>query len=154
MSQVAVLLLFTLLWPLLVGELSAFNLLVGGALTALLLSVLRSGGRAFTRRSWGFVRYAAAFVGELVVANVVIALLALRPRPRLHPHVIAVPLRLRSNAGIALLGATITLLPGTVAMGVSADRTRLYAHAVNTLTPQAAKESVTRMETHILRFMR
>ena len=154
MSQTAVLLLFTLLWPVLVGELTAFNLLVGGGLAALLLSVLRSGGRSFARRLWGFVRYLGAFVWELVVANVVIALLALRPRPRLHPHVIAVPLRLTSNAGISLLSATITLLPGTVAMGVSADRKRLYAHAINTLTLEQARASVTEMETHILRFMR
>ncbi len=154
MSQIAVLLLFTLLWPILVGELTAFNLLVGSGLAVLLLSVLRSGGRSFARRLWGFVRYLAAFARELVVANVVIALLALRVRPRLHPHVIAVPLRLTSNAGISLLSATITLLPGTVAMGVSADRKRLYAHAINALTLEGARTSVTDMETHILRFMR
>ena len=52
------------------------------------------------------------------------------------------------------MSATITLLPGTVAMGVSSDRKLLYAHAINTLTLEQARASITGMETHILRFMR
>ena len=154
MSQVFVLFLFALLWPILVGELTAFNLLVGGALAVLLLSVLRGGGESFARRLGAFVRYLGAFFWELLLANILIALLALRRRPVFYPNLIAVPLRLRSDAAISLLSATITLLPGTVAMGVSADRKLLYAHAINVRDVAAARESVTRMETHILGFMR
>jgi multicomponent Na+:H+ antiporter subunit E len=152
-SQIIVVLLFALLWPILVGDLSAFNLLVGGALAVLLLSVVRGSSVSFARRLWAFFRYLVAFFYELMVANVVIALLALRPRPVLHPHIIAVPLRLESDAAIALLSATITLLPGTVAMGVSADRKLLYAHAINIADIEEAKRSVSAMETRILGFM-
>lgn len=154
MSQVIVLLLFSLLWPVLVGDLTAFNLLVGAALAVLLLSVVRSGGASFARRAGAFVRYLGAFFWELLLANVIIALLALHPRPKLYPHVLAVPLRLQSDAGISLLSATITLLPGTVAMGVSGDRKLLYAHAINIADVTQARESVTRMETRILGFMK
>lgn len=154
MSQIFIVLLFALLWPVLVGELSAYNLLVGGVLAAFLLSVLRGGGGSFARRLWAFVRYLGAFFWELLLANVIIAFLALRPRPKLYPHVIAVPLRLESDAGISLLSATITLLPGTVAMGVSADRKLLYAHAINIQDVGRARESVTQMETRILGFMK
>lgn len=153
MSQIIVLLLFSLLWPVLVGDLTAFNLLVGGALAVLLLSVVRSGGASFAGRAGAFVRYLGAFLWELLLANVIIALLALRPRPRLHPHVLAVPLRLQSDVGISLLSATITLLPGTVAMGVSGDRKLLYAHAINIADVAEARASITRMETRILGFM-
>lgn len=154
MRQIFILLLFALLWPVLVGELTAYNLLVGAALAVLLLSVVRSGGGPFARRLWAFTRYLGAFLWELVLANVLIALLALRLRPTFHPHVIAVPLRLKSDAAISLLSATITLLPGTVAMGVSNDRKLLYAHAINIADVAAARASVTRMETRILEFMR
>ena len=154
MSQIFILFLLALLWPILVGELTAFNLLVGGVLAVLLLSVLRSGGVSFARRLGAFIRYLGAFFWELLLANVLIALLALRRRPVFYPHVVAVPLRLRSDAAISLLSATITLLPGTVAMGVSADRKLLYAHAINLKDVAAARESVTKMETRILGFMR
>ena len=154
MRQIFVLFLLALLWPILVGELSAFNLIVGGVLAALLLSVLRSGGVSFARRLGAFIRYLGAFLWELLLANVLIALLALRRRPVFYPHIIAVPLRLRSDAAISLLSATITLLPGTVAMGVSEDRKLLYAHAINLKDVAAARESVTKMETRILGFMR
>ena len=152
MSQIFIVLLFALLWPVLVGELSAYNLLVGGALAVLLLSAVRGGGSSFARRLGAFVRYLGAFLWELLLANVIIAFLALRPRPKL--YVIAVPLRLESDAGISLLSATITLLPGTVAMGVSADRKLLYAHAINIEDVNRARESVTQMETRILGFMK
>ena len=154
MRQVFALLLFALLWPVLVGELTAYNLLVGGALAVLLLSTVSSGSGPFARRLGAFLHYLVVFLWELLTANVLIALLALRRHPQLYPHIIAVPLRLKSDAGISLLSATITLLPGTVAMGVSADRKLLYAHAINIRDAPRARDSVTQMETRILGFMR
>ncbi len=154
MRQIFVLLLFALLWPVLVGELTAYNLLVGGALALVLLSAVRSGGGSFAGRVWAFVRFLGAFLWELLRANVLIAILALRPRPTFYPYIIAVPLRLQSDAAISLLSATITLLPGTVAMGVSGDRKLLYAHAINLEDVATARDSVTQMETHIMGFMR
>lgn len=154
MRQIFALLLFALLWPILVGELTAYNLLVGGALALVVLSAVRSSGRSFAGRVWAFVRFLGAFSWELLRANVLIALLALRPRPTFYPHIIAVPLRLQSDAAISLLSATITLLPGTVAMGVSGDRKLLYAHAINLEDVAKARDSVTQMETHIMGFMR
>ena len=154
MRQVFALLLFALLWPILVGELTAYNLLVGGVLAVLLLSTIRSGSGLFARRLGAFLHYLVVFSWELLTANVLIALLALRRHPELYPHIIAVPLRLKSDAGISLLSATITLLPGTVAMGVSADRKLLYAHAISVRDVPRARDSVTQMETRILGFMR
>ena len=136
-----------------VGELTAYNLLVGGALAVLLLSALQSGSGSFARRLGAFLHYLVVFSWELLTANVLIALLALRRHPKLYPHIIAVPLRLKSDAGISLLSATITLLPGTVAMGVSADRKLLYAHAISVRDAPRARDSVTQLETRILGFI-
>ncbi len=143
-----------LMWSFLSGRLTVGSLVSGALLGLLLLLVVeRARERSFPRRLFAFVRFVLRFLGELVVANVVVALLAVRPRPRFHPHIIAVPLRLQSDAAISLLSAAITLLPGTVAMGVSDDRALLYAHAIGEADPQRSRDSVTRIETLILRFM-
>lgn len=153
MIQLLVLMLFALLWPLMVGELSFYNLLVGGFMALLLLSAVRSGGRDFAERLLGFCLFLLVFFWQLLLANIQIAILAFSPRLTFYPHIVVVPLRVKSNAAISLLSATITLLPGTVAMGTSADRQLLYAHAIGIKDPKAARESITAVESLILRFM-
>lgn len=142
------------LWTVLVGELSLTNLAFGAVLgLVLMLLVEQERRRSFPRRLLAGVRFVAQFLAELVVANVVVARLAFLPRPRFHPHIVAVPLRVRSDAAISLLSATITLLPGTVALGLSEDRRILYAHAIGEADPQRSRDSVTRIESLILGFM-
>ncbi len=154
MAEIVAVVLIALLWASLAANFSLYNLLFGALLGLFLLAGVSSGERPLPRRILAFLRYLLSFAKELIVANVLIALLALTPRPVFHPHVIAVPLRLKSDGAIALLFATITLLPGTVAMGVSEDRARLYAHAIGILDLDEAKNAVTRMESLILGFMR
>lgn len=152
--EILAILLLALLWAFLAGTLSFYNLLFGALLGLLLLTLVQGEReRSLPRRASGFVRFLGRFLYELIVSNVMIALLAVRPRPRFHPHVIAVPLRIESDAAISLLSAAITLLPGTVAMGVSEDRRTLYAHAIAEADPEKSRESVTRIEDLILGFM-
>ncbi|MEJ2287557.1 MAG: Na+/H+ antiporter subunit E [Deinococcales bacterium] len=154
MASLLAVLGMALMWSFLMGRLTALNLVVGALLGVLLLSVVeRERERSFPRRLWGLVRFVVSFVLELVTSNVLVALLAVRPRPRYHPHIIAVPLRVKSDAAISLLSAAITLLPGTVAMGVSEDRGLLYAHAILQADPERSRASVQRIETLILGFM-
>jgi multicomponent Na+:H+ antiporter subunit E len=154
-AEVLVVVAVALLWAFLYGELSSFNLLVGALLGMLLLStVLRPGASSLPARLWRVLRFLVAFLWELLVAGVLIARLAIIRSPRFHPHVIAVPLRVESDAAISLLSAAITLLPGTVAMGVSQDRRTLYAHAIGESDPDRSRASVIRLETLILGFMR
>ena len=154
MLELLTVLSVALLWAFLSADLTLFNLVVGGLLGLLFLSVVRrEGERSFGARLVGFVRFLLRFLYELVVSNIAVALLALKPRPRLHPHIIAVPLNVTSDAAIALLSAAITLLPGTVAMGVSEDRTLLYAHAIGEADVAKSHDSVTRIERLILGFM-
>jgi len=153
MEVIAVVVL-ALLWAFLAGNLSLYNLLLGGLLGLLLLTLVQGEReRSLPRRVAGFSTFLVRFLAELMVSNIVVALLALRPKPRFHPHIIAVPLRLESDAAISLLSATITLLPGTVAMGVSEDGRTLYAHAINEADPERSRDSVTRIEDLILGFM-
>lgn len=154
MREVLTIVAVALLWSFLWAEASTWNLLVGAALGVLMMSVMQRGEeRSFAGRIVGLVRFSVRFVFELVVSNVMIAMLAFHPRPRFHPHVIGVPLRVNSDAAITLLSVTITLLPGTVAMGVSEDRRTLYAHAIAEEDPDRSRASVARIESLILGFM-
>lgn len=141
-------------WAFLVGELTAFNLLVGIVLGTLLSALIGWHDEySLPRRLVAFAVFLVAFIRELVVANIVISLLALRPRPRFYPHIIAVPLTLQSDQAITLLSLVITLLPGTVAMGVSEDKSELYAHAITDPDVARARENVLRMERLIEGFL-
>lgn len=143
-----------LLWSFLLGSMSAFNLFIGTLLGILLLSIVqRDQGDGFPQRFLGFLRFTFRFLIEVVIANIVIARLAILPNPDFHPHIIAVPLRVKSDAAISLLAATITLLPGTVAMGVSEDKQVLFAHAIGEADIEKSRDSVVRIETLILAFM-
>ncbi len=154
MLELLTVLAVALLWVFLAANLTLYNLFIGALLGLLFLSVVRrEGERSFPARLVGFARFVAQFLYELFISNIAVALLAVKPRPRLHPHIIAVPLNVKSDAAITLLSAAITLLPGTVAMGVSADRSLLYAHAIGEADVEKSRNSVTRIERLILRFM-
>jgi len=154
MLELLIVVLLSLLWALFLGELSLFNLLVGALMATGLLSVIQRGSEDnFGLRLFGVLRFIYRFFVEALMANIALAKIAFSPKPVFDPHVIAVPLTLESDEAIALLAATITLLPGTVAMGVSEDKSLLYAHAMGEADVDKAKDSVTRIETLILGFM-
>jgi multicomponent Na+:H+ antiporter subunit E len=154
-AEIVAVVLIALLWAFLAANLTLYNLVIGALLGLLLLAAVSSKDRqALPWRVLAFLRFVVIFAKELVVANVMIALLALKPRPVFYPHVIAVPLRLKSDGAIAVLSGAITLLPGTVAMGVSDDRRYLYAHAIGIFDIQEARDAVSRMESLILGFTR
>lgn len=155
MLEFFAILAIALVWTFLAENLTLYNLTIGALLGLLLLSVVqREQEGSFPRRLGAFFRFLSQFLWELVVSNITIALLALKPRPQLHPHIIAVPLTIESGTAIALLSATITLLPGTVAMGVSEDERTLYAHAIGEADVERSRESVLRIERLILGFMK
>lgn len=144
-----------LVWSFVSGGLTAGNLLLGVLLGLLFLGVVqRDRAPSFPLRVVAVLRFVAVFLKELVLAGITIGRLALARSPRFHPHVIEVPLRVESDAAITLLSASITLLPGTVAMGTSEDRRFLYAHAIAEEDPRKSVESITRIEELILGFMR
>lgn len=154
MGELLAILAISLLWVFLAGSGTLFNLFFGALIGLLLLSIVaREQKRSFPRRFAGVLRFSIAFFRELLHAGVTIALLTVTPRPRFHPHVVAVPLRIESDAAITLLSAAITLLPGTVAMGISRDRRTLYAHAIGAEDPAVARDGIVRIETLILGFM-
>jgi multicomponent Na+:H+ antiporter subunit E len=55
----------------------------------------------------------------------------LDPRRASRSAIVAVPLDVRSDAGISVLANMITLTPGTTSLHVSDDRRVLYVHVMN-----------------------
>lgn len=143
-----------LLWSFLNGALSWGNILFGAILGMIMLSVMeRNVKRSLPRRVTGFLIYLVNFLMEMILAGFVNVRLALSPRPRFHPMVVAIPLTVSSDAAIALLGLTISLIPGTVPMAISPDKKFMYCHAVNQPDPDTHKRGILRMESLILEFM-
>ncbi|MCW8841567.1 MAG: Na+/H+ antiporter subunit E [Gammaproteobacteria bacterium] len=77
------------------------------------------------------LRYAGVVLGDIVVANVQVAILILGPAKRLRPAFIHYPLELESEFAITLLASTISLTPGTVSADVDADGRGLLIHALD-----------------------
>lgn len=154
MNQLFSLSLLALLWSFLNGGVNATNLAVGSILGLVLLAVVSagSGQRTLLSRIIGFIMYVLTFLRLLVVANIAVAKLTLRPKLIFHPHIIAVPLRVRSDVAISMLSATVNLLPGTVFMGISDDRRMMYAHAIGDASPEIARNGIFHVESLIMRF--
>ncbi|GAA5511344.1 hypothetical protein Dcar01_00051 [Deinococcus carri] len=153
MSGLTLNLLLAVVWMLLAGEVSTRELVIGFLLgfgiLALFPRALGSGG--YVRRTLAGLGFVGFFLRELTVANVQVALFALRPHPPLNPMLVAVPLRLRRDSAQTLLVALVNLSPGTVVMGFSADRRTMYAHAIGNASPRAARDSILRVEDRLLR---
>jgi multicomponent Na+:H+ antiporter subunit E len=77
------------------------------------------------------VLYVAVFLRELVTANVDVAYRVLAPSMPIDPDVVAVPLRVESDAAITTIANSITLTPGTLTMDHDATTNTLYVHAIN-----------------------
>ncbi len=80
-------------------------------------------------RAWTIVT--AAFGVELYKATAATMRAAVAPRGRLKPAILAIPLDVRSPAGITLFADMVTLTPGTTSLAVAADRRTLYVHCLD-----------------------
>lgn len=83
------------------------------------------------RRSLAWVVLAALFVRELAFSVRDVLAAVLNPQRIEHSGIVAVPLDVRTDAGIVLLANLITLTPGTTSLHVSDDRGWLYVHVMN-----------------------
>lgn len=68
---------------------------------------------------------------ELVLGALNVAWLAVQPRIRLRPAIVAFPLTATTDLQITLLANMITLTPGTLSVDVSDDRRTLFIHALD-----------------------
>lgn len=90
------------------------------------------------RLAIGWLRVGIAFVAELSKSTWATIRAVLGPTERLRPAILAVPLDIRSPAGIVLFADMVTLTPGTTSLDVSADGSTLYVHVLDAPDREAA----------------
>jgi multicomponent Na+:H+ antiporter subunit E len=138
-------LLLALAWAALNGEFTLGNLFIGAALGRAVLMLLGKGGvlplgeLARFERALVLLGY---LLGQIVLANLRIALDVLSTRHRMRPGVIRIPLDVTADIEILLLATMINITPGSVALDVSADRKVMYVHVMHIRTPDAAREHI------------
>ena len=84
-------------------------------------------------RSWGALfRFLPVFLWDVVVANVVVALLIINPTRKPRSHWLVIPLESTNPYSISTLACVITLTPGTVSSEFGEGRRTLLVHALDT----------------------
>ena len=82
------------------------------------------------------------FISQLVRSSVAVARQVLGDSSNLRPAILAVPLDLRSNAGVTTLANCVSLTPGTTSLHVSEDLSTIYVHVLHAPDPDAVVEDI------------
>jgi multicomponent Na+:H+ antiporter subunit E len=96
------------------------------------------------------VLYVLAFLKELLTANVDVAYRVLSPSMPIHPAVVEVPLRVRTDAAVTTIANSITLTPGTLTMDYDSDSNTLYVHSIDGRDPDAVRDPIRTWEDYAL----
>src|SRR3546814_18985052 len=83
-------------------------------------------------------------------ANVQVAATILTGRPRLAPALVEVRLRCRTDAEVAAYMGLINLTPGTMAVSLSPDSTRLIVHGMHASDTTAFRADLARPDEDLL----
>lgn len=71
------------------------------------------------------------FIKELILSNIAVLKVVLKPKLDIHPGIFALPTVLEKDWEITILANLITLTPGTLVVDVSEDNKTLYVHAID-----------------------
>ncbi len=116
------LILFTGLWWVLAeGEMRSWVVGAGVVLAALVASLLLWPARAPRISFTGLIRFVPFFLWQSLRGGVIVAGLAFRPRLRLRPQLTEIILRLPPGPARVMFADTLSLMPGTVSVGLVAD---------------------------------
>ncbi len=86
------------------------------------------------RSLWPALRLGGVFLGELVMSTLRVAREALRPRLRVRPAVLHIPLDARSDAELTVFAALLSLTPGLLCVDVAEDGKGIFVHAMHVRT--------------------
>lgn len=145
------LVLFALLWWVLTsGDSNGWA--IGAVTIALAVAVslrLRAPGarRLYVMRFPGFLIF---FILHSIKAGVQVAGMALRPRLDLQPAILEIDLRLPEERARVFLAGTLSLLPGTLSVGL--DGSRLLLHVLDRRMP--IEQEVRNAEARVARLFR
>ncbi|QDP95932.1 Na+/H+ antiporter subunit E [Microlunatus elymi] len=122
-----------LIWVLLWGELSIFNV-VAGALLGVLIGLvfpLPSIAGAGRFRPIGLARLLASLIFDLVRSSVAVVILILRFGDQPRNAIVGVQLRSRSDLYLTQTAEMVSLVPGTLVVEARRSTSTLYLHVLN-----------------------
>jgi multicomponent K+:H+ antiporter subunit E len=147
-------LLLTAVWMLIAAKMTLGNLLLGLVLGTFIPIVTSAywPDRPRLRNPRMILEYVVVVIWDIIVANVVVALIVLfKPNRDIKSHWITVPLELTSPEAITVLAGTITLTPGTVSAMLCADGRSILVHCLHADDPDAVRADIkSRYERRLL----
>ncbi|NCO22239.1 MAG: Na+/H+ antiporter subunit E [Rhodobacterales bacterium] len=150
-------LILAVFWAAFNGSFTLPSLTVGfviGFAALWMIQPLLGGPNPYFRRSYTWSRLVVMFHYELVVSSIEVVWDVITPTQLSRPGIIAVPLDVKSDAGILLVTNLISLTPGTLSLDISDDRKTLYVHAMFADDPEAIVRSLkTGMERWVMEAM-
>lgn len=137
-------LLLAIIWVALTGHYEASNYALGFILAFLVIRLTQYSNSAvrYVRRVKLLIFFMGFFLRELIVSSYRVVVLVLSRNPEMKPAVVAIPLDVKSDIGITLLGNLITLTPGTLTLDVSTDHSTMYVHAIDVEDVDAFRASI------------
>ncbi|WP_409525303.1 Na+/H+ antiporter subunit E [Nitrincola sp. MINF-07-Sa-05] len=108
--------------------------LVLGAFLAIVIPLLTAGlskPQPAMHKPWLTIRHCFLVLGDIITANIEVAIQVMGPLGNINPAMVCVPLDLNAELPITLLASTVSLTPGTVSAEVSNCRGYLYVHVLN-----------------------
>ena len=82
--------------------------------------------RRSLKRTIGIIRLALVFTWHITIANFYVARIVLSIRSKVRPGIVALPLRVKSDASITALTLMLTLTPGAVPVDISQDKEEIF----------------------------
>ncbi|MEL3962100.1 Na+/H+ antiporter subunit E [Lysinibacillus endophyticus] len=121
------------LWMFLSSNYSVSRFIIGYLLGLLCIIAMRRffKSRLYTDRVWAAIKLTILFIKELILANISVLKLVIKPKLELQPAFFKYDTELTQEWEITLLSSLITLTPGTVVVHVSDDSKSLFIHVID-----------------------
>lgn len=120
-------------WMFLSNSFSPTTFLIGYIIGLVMLFMLRRffTTRFYMGRVWAVIKLLLIFIKELIISNIAVLRVILKPKLNIRPAIFELPTDLKTDWEITLLSMLITLTPGTVVINVSEDMSKLYVHSLD-----------------------
>ena len=131
--QILLNMVLAFLWMFIKVSYDPISFIKGYIFGLLIIFVLRRsfGSRFYLFRLWSFIKLIFIFIKELILSNIAIVKVVLKPKLDMRPAIFAMDTELTKDWQITLLSSLITLTPGTLVIDVSEDNKTLFIHAMN-----------------------
>ena len=131
--QILLNLFLAFLWMFLSSNYSLSRFIIGFLLGLVLIITFRKffKSRLYIDRVWSVTKLTFLFIKELILANISVLVLVLKPKLELQPAFFKYETTLTEEWEITLLSSLITLTPGTVVVHVSDDSKSLFIHVID-----------------------